>query len=92
MTDERCAARRFAASVAAVAALDEDTAIWVRPDATFEVMGLGGVMVLDAKGARVRRPRRDAGPQALGVHDLRLHLLLPGETYDLRTRTPGGTP
>jgi cyanophycinase len=72
--------------------VDEDTAIWVRPDGTFQVLGFGGVMVFDAKGARLSRHPRDTGQDLLGVHALKLHLLLPGETYDLRTRTVGGAP
>ncbi len=66
--------------------VDEDTAIWVRPDGTFQVLGAGGVMVFDAKGSRLARLPRDTGQDLLGVRDLKLHLLLPGETYDLRAR------
>ena len=57
--------------------------IWVRPDGTFQVLGRSGVMVFDAKGAPVTRQPRDTGQDLLGVHALKLHLLLPGETYDL---------
>ncbi|MBK6406513.1 MAG: hypothetical protein IPF66_16585 [Holophagales bacterium] len=70
--------------------VDEETAIWVRPDGTFQVLGRSGVMVFDAKGAPVSRKPRDTGQDLLGVHALKLHLLLPGETYDLFTRTVGG--
>ncbi len=70
--------------------VDEETAIWVRPDGTFQVLGRSGVMVFDAKGGRVSRKPRDTGQDLLGVHALKLHLLLPGETYDLFTRTVGG--
>jgi len=66
--------------------VDEETAIWVRPDGTLQVLGRSGVMVLDAKGAAVRRQPRDTGQDLLGVHGLSLHLLLPGDTYDLRAR------
>ena len=66
--------------------VDEETAIWVRPDGTLQVLGRSGVMVFDAKGSRLSRHPRDTGQDLLGVRDLRLHLLLPGETYDLRTR------
>jgi len=70
--------------------VDEETAIWVRPDGTFQVLGKSGVLVFDAKDAPVSRQPRDTGQDLLGVHALKLHLLLPGETYDLRTRTIGG--
>ena len=43
--------------------VDEETAIWVRPDGTFQVLGRSGVMVFDAKGAPVsRQPRDRPGP------------------------------
>lgn len=70
--------------------VDEETAIWVRPDGTFQVLGRSGVMVFDAKGAPVSRHPGETGQDLLGVHDLKLHLLLPGETYNLLTRTVGG--
>ncbi len=66
--------------------VDEETAIWVRPDGTLRVLGRSGVMVFDAKGARTSRHETGAGQDLLGVRGLRLHLLLPGETYDLRQR------
>lgn len=66
--------------------IDEDTAIWVRPDRTFEVMGRSAVMVIDARGATVDRRESESGQDSLGVHDLRVHLLLPGEVFDLETR------
>ena len=69
--------------------VDEETAIWVRPDGTFQVVGRSGVMVFDAKAAPVSRQPRDTGQDLLGVHALKLHLLLPGETFNLRTRTVG---
>ena len=69
--------------------VDEETAIWVRPDGTFQVLGKSGVLVFDAKGAPVSRQPKGTGQDLLGVHALKLHLLLPGETYDIRTRTVG---
>ena len=68
--------------------VDEETAIWVRPDGTFQVLGESGVMVLDAKGAAVSSRPRPTGQDLLGVRDLKLHLLLPGDTYDLHARRP----
>lgn len=66
--------------------VDEETAIWVRPDGTFEVLGRSCVMVVDAKGAAVSRQGRETGQDALGVHDLKVHVLLPGELFDLGAR------
>lgn len=66
--------------------VDEDTAVWVRPDGTFQVMGRSCVMVLDAKGAQVTRQPVETGQDLLGVHGLTVQVLLPGETYDLARR------
>lgn len=67
--------------------IDEDTAVWVRPDGTFEVMGRSSVVVVDAKGSKVTRQPRDTGQDGLGVHGMRVHVLLPGEVFNLETRT-----
>ena len=65
----------------------EDAAVWVRPDRTFEVIGAGWVMVIDAAGARVTRSPGASGQKLLGVRDLRVHVLLEGEQFDLESRT-----
>ena len=63
--------------------IDEDTAVWIAPDGTLEVIGARSIVIYDATRAKAR-----AGParNALGVHDLRLHVLLPGERFDLIRR------
>jgi cyanophycinase len=66
--------------------VDEETAIWVRPDGTLQVLGRSGVMVFDARGAAVSRQPKETGQDLLGVRGLTLHLLLPGDTYDLTSR------
>ncbi|MCL4807438.1 MAG: cyanophycinase [Thermoanaerobaculia bacterium] len=68
--------------------VDEETAIWVRPDGTLQVLGRSGVMVFDAQGAAVSRQQKESAQDLLGVRGLTLHLLLPGDTYDLKTRLP----
>jgi cyanophycinase len=67
--------------------VDEDTAVWVRPDDTFQVIGTSCVMVLDAKGVEVTRRMVETGLDLLGVHGMRVHILLPGESFDLARRT-----
>jgi cyanophycinase len=67
--------------------VDEDTAVWVRPDDTFQVIGTSCVMVLDAKGVEVTRRMVETGLDLLGVHGMRVHVLLPGEGFDLAGRT-----
>lgn len=72
--------------------IDEATAIWVRPDLRFTVLGEGWVMVFDAAGAEINRRSHD-GAVDLGVHGLSTHVLLPGEVFDLAGRrvVPPGT-
>jgi len=70
--------------------VDEDTAVWVRPDDTFQVIGKSCVMVLDAKGAEVSRQPVETAQNLLGVHGMRVHILLPGESFDLARRAPIG--
>ena len=65
-------------------AIDESTAIWVKPDRTFEVIGDGPVLVYDAKGGDVRR---DPGVGLRGS-GLALHVLRRGSQY--RPRVPPG--
>jgi cyanophycinase len=68
--------------------VDEDTAIWIRPDDTFEVIGKGSVMVFDTTGSDIRRAPGPSGKELLGVRGMRMHIVLPGETFDLAARTP----
>jgi len=59
--------------------VDEATAVWLKPDRTLAVMGEGSVMVVDPGEAVIRRNEQGL----LGVQDLKIHLLLPGDTYSL---------
>ena len=65
--------------------IDESTAVVVGPDQTFEVVGNQTVLVVDARHASVVRedPRKH-----LGATDLKLHLLLSGDRFNLRTARP----
>jgi cyanophycinase len=67
--------------------VDETAAIWVRPDRTFQVMGKSSVMVFDAAGAAVNRQPDAAGKDLLGVRGLKVHVLLPGEVFDMSSRS-----
>jgi cyanophycinase len=66
--------------------VDEDTAAWVRPDGTFEVIGDGSVMVFDARGSAIQRGAGEPGTSLLGAHGVRLHIVLPGEVFDTGRR------
>jgi cyanophycinase len=62
--------------------IDESTAIIVRPDQVFEVLGESSVLVLD--GARTRA--RTGGGRRLGFSGLILDSLLAGDRFDLAAR------
>lgn len=57
--------------------VDEATAVWRKPDGSFVVLGNSQVVVVDAGAAQVRRLANGK----LGVRDLRVHVLLPGDTW-----------
>jgi len=75
--------------------VDEATAVWVKPDGTFEVVGDGWVMVFDARKAEVTTDDEPDGRRELGVRGLITHILLPGETFEIpepqRTRVRSGS-
>jgi cyanophycinase len=63
--------------------IDDATAVWLRPDGTFQVLGEGWVVVYDARSATVNRGPRRGDVTALGVHGMVTHVLLPGEVFDV---------
>lgn len=69
--------------------VDEDTAIVVEGEA-FEVIGRGGVYVVD--GASITQSDFiEANPdRALSIYDVRMHVLGHGDRFDLSDRRPGG--
>jgi cyanophycinase len=69
--------------------IDESTAVVVRPDGWWEIIGASSVLVMDARQAQVTPP--DAA--VLGGTGIRMLLLPAGSLYDPRTgqaRLPGG--
>lgn len=62
-------------------AIDEDSAVIVRPDGTWEIAGPTQVLIFDARRATVAAPASGL----LGGRGLVLHVLLPGEVYDPST-------
>jgi cyanophycinase len=59
--------------------IEESTAIFVRPDGKYEVLGEGQVIVYDARRAVTTR----SADGHLGGHGLTTHVLLAGDVYDL---------
>lgn len=72
--------------------LDEDTAAFIAPDDTLEVAGSGAITVVDP--SEIDFSSMDSaqrhGPVCL--LNVRLHILIDGATYDLRSRTPAPAP
>lgn len=74
--------------------LDEDTAAFIGPDNTFEVVGSGGITVVDA--ARLEHSSMATAPVGKPVEmiGVQLHVLIEGAHYDLHARraTPAPPP
>jgi len=64
-------------------AIDESTAIIVYPDETFEVLGIYQVLVYDPiDGNNIREDKKGN----LGISDMKLHVLISGDKFDMKTR------
>ena len=64
-------------------AIDESTAIIVYPDDTFEVYGSYQVLVYDpTNGINIREDKNGN----LGISDMKLHVLISGDKFDLKTK------
>ncbi|MBI3789875.1 MAG: cyanophycinase [Gemmatimonadetes bacterium] len=67
--------------------VDENTAAIISPDGTVDVMGAGAVTIVDASRMGLNTIHQAAPGQAITMSDVRVHLLAPGATYHLATRT-----
>lgn len=66
-------------------AIDESTAVLVRPDEIFEVVGAKQVVIYDPADAKFRiLPNTN-----IAFTGLLMHALTAGDTFDLKTRKPG---
>ncbi len=66
--------------------LDEDTSAFIGPDNTLEVLGSGGVTVVDAAGLEFSSMAQVEEGQAVCLLGLRFHILVAGATFNLHTR------
>lgn len=64
-------------------AIDESTAIIVYPDDTFEVFGKYQVLVYDPTNSNNIREDKKGN---LGISDMKLHVLINGDKFDLKTK------
>ena len=69
--------------------IDEDTAIAVEGP-RFRVIGSGAVYVVDAEEVTQSNIAEAQSACALSMHDVRLHVLAAGDSFDLRRRAPVG--
>ncbi|MGH7470689.1 MAG: cyanophycinase [Longimicrobiales bacterium] len=63
------------------AGIDEQTAIEVRPDGTWHMLGNSVVVIYDARQARIS----EQSAAVLGAQDVRMHILSTGGSFDPRT-------
>ncbi len=67
--------------------LDEDTAAFIQPGDSLEVLGSGGITIIDPSDltySSMDKARRDDPVSLIGV---RLHILISGGRFDIETRT-----
>jgi cyanophycinase len=71
--------------------LDEDTAAFISPDETVEVVGSGGVTIVDAGDVSYSSMDSVTEGQPVCMLGLRLHVLVAGATFNMHTRvaSPG---
>ncbi len=68
--------------------LDEDTAIFIDPEHSFEVVGSGAVTVIDPVHLSYSSMSKASKNEALSMLDLKLHILSKGCTFDIHERKP----
>lgn len=68
--------------------IDENTAIVMR-DQRFEVIGAGAVYVIDGEHVSHSNISEAEPERALSMHDIRLHVLGKGDSFDIDRRKPG---
>jgi cyanophycinase len=72
--------------------IDENTAVVVTPDASFDVVGDGAVYVVDGEDLVYTNLAEEEQERALSVFGVRLHILSMGDAFDLVERRPANRP
>jgi cyanophycinase len=67
--------------------IDEDTAVCLE-GSEFQVIGSGGVYVVDGTGVSYCNLAEARAECALSMHDVRVHVLSNGDRFDLKQRKP----
>jgi cyanophycinase len=68
--------------------IDEDTAIVMDGKEQFQVIGSGGVYVLDGHGVNFTNISEEESGRAISIFGIRLDVLSQGDLFDIRTRQP----
>jgi len=68
--------------------IDEDTAMELRPDAGFTVLGSGAVTIVNGATVTESNIVEEDPDRTLSLFGVTLHVLSQGDSFDLRTRTP----
>lgn len=69
--------------------IDENTAVIIQDQTSFEVIGQGAVYVLDGSDSSYSNlGEGEEEKKAMSVFDIQLHVLSEGNTFDLRERRP----
>lgn len=66
--------------------LDEDTAAFIGPDNRLEVVGSGGITIVDVSGLEHSSMAYTAEGSPVEMIGVRLHVLVQGSTFDLHAR------
>ena len=66
--------------------LDEDTAVFIGPDETLEVVGSGGVTIVDASDTTFSSMDSASEGQPVCMLGLKVHILVAGATFNLHSR------
>jgi cyanophycinase len=72
--------------------LDEDTAAFLGPDNVFEVVGSGGITVVDAAGLEYSSMATVIEGKPVEMIGVRLHVLVEGSRFDLHARRAMAAP
>ena len=68
--------------------IDEDTAVVLRDEKEFEVVGSGAVYALDGRGMTHTNISEHDTDKTLSVFDTTLHVLSHGDRFDTEQRRP----
>jgi cyanophycinase len=72
--------------------VDEDTAAFIDPDNVIEVLGSGGLTIVDPTDLQHSSMADVRQGKPISLMGVKLHILLAGDTYDLKTNTATPAP